>query len=410
MKEIAMVRTKLPPTGAAALRELCRHGELTRRELQGLLEVSGPTITRTVSHLGDLGLLTTNVAGDGALGRPAEIIRLSADGLCVIAVSLTATGTTVTLASIAGEIVEAVEADVTAQVPYETAIERIGSAVRALVKRARAEFRATAGVGISFGGAASFGEGRLTTPSGFPQWHGRAIAADVETETGLAAFVDNQPVGYLRALHWYDAHPSDDRYLCFADYGIAGCANSEAMPRPDRGVSTGGFGHVGGRLVGAQACWCGLYDCLNTRASLRGLRMLAHRRGLVSAEASEREAVAALESDEEGHATLAEAGRELVATTIDACRVLGTSAYVLGGALLASSPTARAAAEEAIRAHLPHFHGGFLPAVLVERGPVLSAAAILADGMALSGRIETFPPTHELNPKLGQPESDKGER
>ncbi len=109
-----MARTKLPKGGSAALQELCRHGELTRRELQGLLEVSGPTITRVVAHLDELGLVRAAVVGEGSLGRPAAAISLSPDGLGVLAVSLDATSTTMALASLDGTPMKEIEVDVDA--------------------------------------------------------------------------------------------------------------------------------------------------------------------------------------------------------------------------------------------------------------------------------------------------------
>ncbi|WP_454299191.1 ROK family protein [Salana multivorans] len=386
-----MARTRLPKGGAATLQELCRHGELTRRELQGLLEVSGPTVTRVVAHLDELGLLEAEVVGDGALGRPAATIRLSESGLAAIVVSLTAPGTVVALASMSGTVTESLSVDVTAEVPYEAAVERISEAVTTLLGRARGRFRALAGVGISFGGAASFGEGRLTMPSGFPQWHGRALAADIQQLVGLPTFIDNQPVGYIRALRWFDPQGLEDRYLCFADYGIAGCS-SAGMPRPDRGVSTGGFGHLGGRVSGTEQCWCGLYDCLNTRASLRALRAWGARRDLVTPDAHIPEIVSALEADPEGREALEAAAGELVTATLDACRVLGLPGYLLGGALFDTSAVAREAATKAVEVNRRIATGSFLPTGWSNRGPFLSASAIVADGMALSGRIETLNP------------------
>lgn len=367
-----------------------RHGELTRRELQGLLDVSAPKITRIVAYLDDLGLLSASVIGEGGLGRPAASIRLSDEGLCVIAISLTAPGTTVALVALTGKVLESFTIDVDAEVPYETAIERLVEASQTLLGRARDRFTAIAGVGISFGGAASFAEGRLTMPSGFPAWHGRALVMDVQNGVGLPTFVDNQPVGYIRAMHWYNDQASADHYLCFADYGIAGCS-SVGVLRPDRGVSTGGFGHVGGRPTGSDQCWCGLYDCLNTRASLRGLHQWGIRHGLLTEDAHITEAVPALEADPRGRAALTSAARELVTSTIDACRVLGIHGYVLGGGMFDVSTVVRSAAQEAVDAHKRIASGSFLPANLADRGPLLSAAAIVADGMASTGLIETFP-------------------
>ncbi|MFT3944763.1 MAG: ROK family protein [Ancrocorticia sp.] len=385
-----MARTKLPKGGLAALQELCRHGELTRRELQGLLEVSGPTITRVVSHLDELGLISAAVIGEGSLGRPAAAISLNPQGLGVIAVSLNSTGTTMVLASIGGTPIKDVTVDVSADVEYETAVERLSEAARGLFSSARTTFRAIAGIGISFGGAASFDEGRLTTPSGFPTWHGRALAADVRERTGLPTFIDNQPVGHIRAMRWYNDQEMDNRYLCFADWGIAGCS-STGDPRRDRGVSTGGFGHMGGRLIGERPCWCGLYDCLNTRASLRGLHSWAVRDGLVPEDLPMSEIVGALEADSRGREALENAARELVFAGIDACRVLGIQGYILAGSLFDSSEVARSTAAQFLEDNKRLVAGSFLPPNLAQRGAMLSAIAIAADGMALEGRIETMP-------------------
>ena len=386
-----MARTRLPKGGSAVLQELCRSGELTRRELQGLLDVSGPTITRTVAHLDELGLIATSVVGEGALGRPAATIRLSHDGLGALAISLTATRSRLALASLSGIVVEEVEIDATADVPYEIAVERVREASSQLLAHAHGRFRAMVGAGVSFGGAASFGEGRLTTPSGFPEWHGRPLAHDIEDALRLPTFIDNQPVGYIRAMRWYNDVALDDRYLCFADWGIAGCS-STGYPRPDRGVSTGGFGHLGGQLEGEIRCWCGLYDCMNTRASLRGLRSWGARRGLVSENDLATEIVRALEADPSGRRALEAAAEELVFAAIDACRVLGINGYLLAGALFDTSTVARQAGQTVVDANRRIASGSFLPDNLAEAGPILSAVAIAADGMTQSQRIETLRP------------------
>ncbi len=385
-----MARTKLPKGGSAALQELCRHGELTRRELQGLLEVSGPTITRVVAHLDELGLVRAAVVGEGSLGRPAAAISLSPDGLGVLAVSLDATSTTMALASLDGTPMKEIEVDVDASVTYDTAIDRLAEGARELLDTARTAFRAVAGVGISFGGAASFAEGRLTTPSGFPTWHGRALAADVRERIGLPTFIDNQPVGHIRAMRWYNDQAMDNRYLCFADWGIAGCS-STGDPRPDRGVSTGGFGHTGGRLSGEAQCWCGLYDCLNTRASLRGLHSWGVRQGIIPEGLHVLEIVTALEADPRGRKALENAAKELVFAGIDACRVLGIQGYILAGSLFEMSEVARTTANDFLEKNKRIVAGSFLPPNLAQRGSMLSAIAIAADGMVLEGRIETMP-------------------
>lgn len=386
------MRIKLPPSGVSVLRELCRHHELTRRDIQGLLDVSGSTVTRIATHLSEIGLTHSAVISEGNLGRPAEAIRLAPDGLGMLAVSMSARETSIALVALTGEVSDVSVLPVTAETPYEEAVTVVADAVRLLASTANQRFHALAGLGVSFGGSVSFRDGRIADASSFPDWRGKALAHDLEVATGIRTQVDNQPVAIIRALSWFGPTANHNRFLCFADNGLAGCVSPPLGPFPDNGLTSGNFGHVNGRDTGERQCWCGLYDCLNTIASLRMLAAWAAEHGLVDDHAAPAEVVAALEGSAEGRARLTLAGHTLTEHAIDACRVLGTSDYVLAGRLFDLSPTARTAAHEVMSsAQGAHFHGEFVPPGFAEKGSHLAAAAVIADGMSESDLVDVTP-------------------
>ncbi len=389
------MRTKLPPMGASVLRELCQRKRLTIPDLQDLLDVSAPTMTRSVNQLIELGAISGTMKRQGGLGRPAKVLGLEPDGLACVAVSIAPRESSAALVSLTGETKDMLTLPITTETHYAEAVETTADAVRLLIGNNRGKIRALSGVGITFGGAVSFSEGRIAHTSSFPEWRGMPIASDVEAATRLQTFVDNHPVAILRAFSWFGPLTDHSRYLCFADQGVAGCVSGPGGPRPDNGLTSGAFGHVGGRDRGNRRCWCGAFDCLNTVGSLRSITTVAEEQGLVDSQARPGDIVKILEQSDEGRALLAEAGTSLVERTIDACRVLGISEYVLAGRLFEYSPTVREAASAVMSStYGASFFGDFVSGALARDSYHLSAAAVGFDGMAESGFIEALKLPH----------------
>lgn len=384
-----MKRTKLPSMGASVLRELCRHDELTRQGIQSLLGVSGSTATRVVSYLLEAGLVESTVVSAGALGRPAEAISLSPTGMGAISISLSARETSMCLVSFTGEISDAITLPVTGETPYSEAVSSIADSVLLLLSRAKVRFSAIAGVGVSFGGSVSFTEGRIADATGFPSWRGKSIVQDLRVATGLQVAIDNDPVALTRALEWFGPPLDRPRFLCYADNGVAGCASGLSVPPLDAGLTAGRFGHVGGRVSGTSPCWCGLFDCLNTVASIRSLNQWATAKGVVNEGSTTIGLIDALERSAEGRSRLEIAGRALAESTIDACRVLGVSDYVLAGRLFDLSVVVRTASYEIMSSSQGvGFHGDFMPKALSRQGAQLAGAAVIADDVALSELVD----------------------
>lgn len=365
----------------ALLRELTRTGGVTRLELQTALDVSGPTVTRTILELGELGLVESTVTAAGAKGRPAETVDLASGGLCSIAVSIRAERVTVSLVDARGRQVKHQALPVSEETDYAEAIGLIGQAVLETVSDATARFRCLAGVGISFGGSADYETGTITTPSAFQRWRGKPLARDLEFYTGLPCAIDNYSFALVEALNWFDAAKRSDFFLVVADYGIGGVSSigDQAYLGPERRPA--GFGHIGSRSKGRFVCHCGGYDCLTATCSLKSLIGKARDMGLAPEKAHDLAAlVRSLDASQAEAASLllSDAAGRIADSALAVCRGLGLMSCVFGGMLFDCSAHARAAVGEVFAAPGHGCAPRFLAEAFDTRSPDDLAAAAVA--------------------------------
>lgn len=375
------------------LRELTRNSGVTRQALQTALKVSGPTVTRTILELTDLGILESTVTTAGAKGRPAETVDLAENGLCIIAVSIRAERATVSLVDARGRQVEVHGLPLGEETDYAEAVGLIGQAVLQLAGIAAARFRCLAGIGISFGGSADFSTGAITTPSAFQRWRGKPLARDLEFYTGLPSAIDNYSFALVGALNWFDASKAADFFLVVADYGIGGVSSIGDRAYLGSDHRPGGFGHIGSRRTGRLACHCGGYDCLAATSSVKTLDREAREKGLAVGPTRDlAELVRSLDASQ-GEAALSlltgAAGR-IAESALTLCRGMGFVSCVFGGVLFDCSPAACAAVEDVFAAPGHSAAPRFLHQLFEDRSPDDLAAASVAYHL-LSEKRQVYP-------------------
>lgn len=398
-----MLRT-LAPTASAILREMTRHGSVTRYDLQAALGSSGPTIARTILELDDIGIIEVRASTPSGKGRPAESIALAPDGLCSIAVSIRAGETVVGLVDSYGRNRWRKTLHIGESTDYPHAVELIGGAILMAAERASRDFRALAGVGISFAGSADFELGMITVPSTFRSWHQKPLAHDLQSHTALACSIDNYSIALVRALNWFDASAPSDFFLVVADYGIGGIASLNGKAYRGSGSVPRSFGHIDSRSVGDRACHCGSTTCLNATSSLRAIRERAQQRGMLGRTGGElASAVTFLDrAGVDAAGLLADAAARLSERALDICRSLDLTVCILGGLLFDCSEAARLSAETAFLQAL----GGrcqprFLKDVLVASNTDdLAAAAIAYDQLSVRRQIHVLQGLEEQSAAL----------
>ena len=375
----------------ALLRELTRTSGVTRLELQHALKVSGPTITRAILELTDLGIVESRVNAAGGKGRPAETVDLSENGLCAISVSIRAGRVTVDLVDARGQLVESHRLPIGEQTDYAEALSLIGRTVLDTAGSAAQRFRCLAGVGISFGGSADYATGAITTPSAFRQWRGKPMARDLEFYTGLPTAIDNYSIALVGVLNWFDPAKPSDFFMVVADYGIGGVSSIEGRSYLGPERRPGSFGHIGGRRAGRFACHCGACDCMDATSSVKAIDRDAKalQPGGETRDLAELLRTLDASPDAAARSLLTAAGERIAESALALCRGMGLTSCVFGGMLFDNSAAARAAAEEVFAAPGHACEPRFLCRLFETRLPDDLAAASVAYQL-LSDRRQVY--------------------
>jgi N-acetylglucosamine repressor len=239
-------------------------GPLSRAEIARCTNISGPTVTRTVSALLEAGLLEEGDARRQALGRPGRVLRLAAKTVCVLGAVVSAKRCELVSAGLDGQI----HAEHVRQFATPA---RYGDLVNAFVRHARQMMgeRTTQvlGLGISMPGLLNRRERRTVFSPNLHQTDGQQLGEDLRKRLGLETAI-------LQESH----------ALCLAEmtYGAARDVTDFAMLDISEGLGVGvvhgghileGHSGLGGELghitvdIHGKPCGCGNSGCLETVAT-----------------------------------------------------------------------------------------------------------------------------------------------
>ncbi len=258
------------------LQRLRRAGEASKADLARAADLTNTAIGGIIEKLVDLGLIeAVGKRHGGGRGQPATMLRPNPDGAYGIGVRLDRRSIETVLIDFGGKILARRDHDIVLPAP-ETALELVVRDVFDLLATlgpaARARF---AGIGVAQPYNLGAWLGRLgLPPSAFQRWDLYDFPAQLEEETGLPVFAENDGSAAAIAELFYGVGRSADDFL----YLFIGPAIGGGIV-VDGDCLRGSHGNAGdvavlqvtpSRLASAPAATDGR-DLLITRASLNAL-------------------------------------------------------------------------------------------------------------------------------------------
>ncbi|MDT5156346.1 MAG: hypothetical protein QOC99_3329 [Acidobacteriota bacterium] len=240
---------------------------ISRADIARSTELQRSTVSTIVEELKDEGLIEEIGAGASTGGRRPTLLRLRGAGATAVGVDITPSATTIATSDLVGRVLSRERFENSPR-PEELAAH----VIERLRQIAGRDHQGTiAGVGVSLPGLVDTGKGRAIYIPYF-RWRDWPIAEEIESATGLKAFVDNDANAAALAELWFgrpEVGGSRDFIMALVAEGIGtGIVFDGQIYRGERGAA-GEFGHM---IVGQNApvdCSCGNRDCWEAFASER---------------------------------------------------------------------------------------------------------------------------------------------
>jgi glucokinase-like ROK family protein len=256
--------------GLVTVLDLVRSGAArTRPELVRCSGLGRTVVTQRLGHLLASGLVEEGALGPSTGGRAPRELRFRADAGVVLVAELGATGITVGLTDLAGELLaHRGEAWPIADGPVAT-LGRVEELFDALL--AERPGVVVWGVGVGVPGPVEFASGRPVAPPIMPGWDGYPVRDRLAARFRAPVWVDNDVnVMALGEVRSGLARDADDVIYVKIGTGIgAGLVSGGYLHRGSQGCA-GDIGHVslGGAVPGASevVCRCGNTGCLEALA------------------------------------------------------------------------------------------------------------------------------------------------
>lgn len=317
----------------AVINVLAGSGPLSRAEVSRMTGISRSAVSSLVEELlrDDSLVEDSSHSPRSGSGRPATLLRLTADRGTAIGVDIGHRHIRLAVAEHGGEVLAehtvALDVDRSPDKALDTAAGLVGD----LLTEAGLELSAVTGVGLGVPGPVDWRTGR-TSSSVLPGWRGRTPAAELERRLGVTTHVDNDAfLGALGELRYGAARGCDDVvYVKVADGVGAGLVLDGRLYRGSSGIA-GEIGHVQVREDG-QVCRCGNRGCLESQVSVPKLIELlrpAHGDGL----GVETVVRLAEEGDAGVNRVLKDAGGIIGQVLAGLCNMLNPSSVVIGGVM-----------------------------------------------------------------------------
>ncbi len=318
------------PADGLVLRLVRQAGSHTRASLGAATGWARSTVTRRVDGLLESGLLTLGEEATSTGGRRPEQFRFNQRAGSLVVGDLGATHSRLALVDLSGDpLVTPTDLELDMTAGPEVAFPVIRDAIEALTGAADSPPLAI-GLGLPAPIAATSGD--PVDPSILSAWDGYPLAKTVESEFGVATYVENDvnqmAVGEQRR-HWPQAHS-----LVFVKIGTgigAGIVIGGRLYRGAQGAA-GDIGHTQLEEFAERLCQCGRHGCLEAVA---GGGALAAQISALGRKAADARAVAALvrSGDSEAKSMIRSAGTRIGTVLATVVNMVNPEVIVLGGDL-----------------------------------------------------------------------------
>jgi len=338
---------------SAVLREVHRHGAVSR---SGLAERTGlyrQTIRSLVGQLAERGLVDEDGAPTaGARGRPSLVVRPRTDTVRVLALDVEVDSLGAAVVSLGGTVLRSVRVarprDVAA--PAAT-IDALADAAAAVLRAGPTDGQRVVGIGVAVVGVVRRDDGlvRLAPNLG---WTDVPLAALVATRLGLdvPVVVGNEADLGGMAEHLRGAAAGARHVLYVSgEVGIGGGLIVDGRPLDGHRGYAGEIGHLAVNPDGRR-CGCGATGCWETEV---GEAALVRRAGIADEGAGESAVGRVLEAADAGDAraiqAIADVGRWTGIGLASLVNVLNPEVIVLGGLLARLHPRIAEVVDDQLR-------------------------------------------------------------
>jgi len=383
------------PTGPGDILELIRHGRATTRG--DVLEATGlsrMTVSQRLDALLAAGMIVEGGTTEPTGGRRRMRLAFNTSQSSVLVAAVDTTHTRIAITDLGGVVLGDDQVDVTVDSGPSEVLDRITTAMSALMDKHDVTPEALCGVGLSVPGPVDPESGRPSQPPMLPGWDAYPIAQHLQAMLpGVPVLTANDADG--AALGEYAARPTGSGSLCLVKVST-GIGTGIVIDGRLYSGSDGGAGDIGHVQVSAGSeatCQCGRHGCLAAVASGRAVAAQLTALGLPAP--SGRAVRDLLRAGNADAARLTqEAGRRIGEVMATVVCLLNPEVVLIGGAL-ASAPLLAGIRETLYRLALPRAtrHMALELGALGEDAAVMGLTRLVVDSsftpQAVNERLRT---------------------
>ena len=327
---------------SAVLREVHRHGAVSRSELADRTGLYRQTIRSLVGQLAERGLVDEDgTPTAGVRGRPSLVVRPRTDTVRVLALDVEVDSLAAAVVSLGGTVLRSVRVARPRDVADPAAtIDALAAAAGAVLRAGSRDAQGVLGIGVAVVGLVRRDDGlvRLAPNLG---WTDVPLADLVAARLalGVPVAVGNEAdLGGMAEHLRGAADGARDVLYVSGEVGIGGGLIVDGRPLDGHRGYAGEIGHLAVNPEGRR-CGCGATGCWETEV---GEAALVRRAGIADADAGESAVARVLEAadagDETARRAIADVGRWTGIGLASLVNVLNPEVVVLGGLLARLHP------------------------------------------------------------------------
>lgn len=251
-------------------REFCSRAELSR--LTGLTQAA---ITKIITALMDMGIVSETGMIKGSGNRRSIGIKLNAEKYKVVGVKFSRRLFSVGVFDISGKIYYQSES----VCPEEETAENVIEYLKKMIREAISKFEQVIAIGLAVPGPYLRKEGRIALVTSRPTWHNINFIEAFQNEFSIPFFIEHDARAGALASWWFDGKSNEASTLAyfFVGEGVgAGIIERGSLQVGAAGASSE-IGHISIDVNG-ERCECGNYGCLELYCSELAVSRLARKK------------------------------------------------------------------------------------------------------------------------------------
>lgn len=272
---------------AAILNLIWRNSIISRAEIARVTGLSATAITRNVSSLIKMGLVSNNGNGEPIPGggRPPILLAFNGDAHYIVGVDLGVNAIQGILTNLHAKSIAEMKVSLPSNIGFKEAMQRAKSLVSQLVHAAGVDWKRVCGVGMAVSGLAgpqkrTFGieheDHKISFPLAFP-WEVGVVEEKIDDFDDLPYIFDKLSRIIVHGESWFGkgSEFTDFISINFEHHSVAAGIIIDGRPFTGIDGHGGGFGHITLDANSDIRCACGNYGCLQALTSSTGIEHLA---------------------------------------------------------------------------------------------------------------------------------------